>query len=69
MTPIELTKIWKSIKEEQKVIGFYSHKSGNHIYISNFYKNNPFYYKIPENCGIHTLYNIVKKLLCYVRHH
>ena len=53
MTPDELITIWKSIKGEQKVIGFYSHKTGDHTYFSNF-SNHPFYYKIPEDCGIHS---------------
>jgi ribA/ribD-fused uncharacterized protein len=53
MTPNKLNKMWKSIKEEHKVIGFYSHV-GEYAGFSNFYNNNPFYYKIPENCGIHS---------------
>jgi ribA/ribD-fused uncharacterized protein len=55
MTPKELKKMWKSIKKEQKVIGFYSNTRGEHKSFSNFYSGHPpFYYKIPEECGIHS---------------
>jgi ribA/ribD-fused uncharacterized protein len=52
MTPNKLIKLWKSIKEERKVIGFYEHV-GEHASFSNFYdKHPPFYFQIPKYCGL-----------------
>jgi len=49
-TPDTLSLFWKSIKNPQSVISFYSHNNGDYRSFSNFYIHHPFNINIP--CGI-----------------
>ena len=51
-TPDTLSLFWKSIKNPQSVISFYSHNNGVYRSFSNFYIHDPFNFNIP--CGIFT---------------
>ena len=50
--PDKLKSLWKNLKGEQNVIGFYSHNSTNpYPSFSNFYQHSPFPFTIPSWCG------------------